>query len=272
MTITLTIQGNTLDEVFRKIGTGPFAVQMPMPPAEGEMTRPTTEPCPPVDNSGQPQPTSADSGEAGKRGPGRPRRNSPAAEATAPALTWQVRRFDGHPDGGAFTDSGQATERLVELVHNAADIEAIDALVKANADLVTALPAERREEVNDAIARARAAVAQAAAAAQPGPATQPAAQPTPAAPAMAWKDIDGNPMAAVTPDRRGALSVVKAIASGPAPTFGFNVAKALLDRCGAEKVSAITDDADPRLAKIAREGAAMMGLPVSEPAGADALT
>ncbi len=227
MPVTLTITADTLAEALAQFGNVPLPGGPP--PFSGEAM--ALREAPAVEQDGPAAPATETAAEGARRG--RPRKNTPTAEAAQPPAAYTVRRFDGQTDDD-FTDSGVATNRLVELVHNAADPEALDALVKANAGLVAALPAERREEVNDALARARAALA---------PKTETPATPRPA---MAWKDIDQNPLTVVTADRRGALNVVRAIAAGPAPQFGFNVAKAMVERSGVDRVSARPGGAHPQ--------------------------
>lgn len=216
-----------------------------------------------VDNRVNKQPTRADA-EPAKRTRGRKKVDDAQDHAGAiaeavepsPAPVFAVRRYDGVLDG-EFADSGVAARRLVDLIHNAGEKDALKALLGVNGATFDALPTDRKDDIRDAIEAARAAFA-------PEPA-EAAPQPTPApAPAGAAQvlDVDGGPLLAVTADKRGAQNVIRAIATGAPPRLGFAAAKAILDRFGVERVSAVPEG-DATHGLIAAEGARLLGLPTA---------
>jgi hypothetical protein len=168
-----------------------------------------------------------------------------------------VRRYGGETDSEHPT-ARSAMARLIELVGAAGDLQALNELMDANGDLVEALRADDAAVLQDVVENTRKDLT---------PAVEPqGGAPVQAAPAWPLRE-NSEPLTAVTPDRQGARDVVMALATGPAPKFGHAVAFALLERHGVGKLSEITDDADPRLGRIAADGAGVLGVPVAGVSG-----
>lgn len=214
--------------------------------------------------------------DSGKRSRGRPkgttatvmaaRKADPEPTMPAPSLDYVVRRYGGETDSEHPT-AKSAMARLIELVGAAGDLQALDELMDCNGDLVEALRADDAAEVQRVVEETRADLTPPAPP-QAEPQPEPEA-PAPAAPtAPTWPfNQDNVTLTAITPDQKGGRDVVWAIATGAAPKYGHLVALALLEQHGVQKLSSITDPADPRWAKIAEDGAKVLGLPMAAPAG-----
>lgn len=254
MGITITVTGDSPQDVQAKLGallfgmpdaharfapihTGPAAEYAPAP----------SQPLPP--GEGTPMIGDKPAAAAQTAEPEKPKRGRPKKDAEPTGPVWETRRYGGESDL-EFSTERQACERLVELIHNAGSIQALDSLMTANADLVSNIGREWAEQIRDAEKNARAGLA-------------PAAQPTQADAAPAYTDVNGEPLHTLTPDMPGAKNAIRAIATGAPPTLGFTVASALLQKHGLKKVSEMKDD-DPRLAVIVREAAEILKLPVAE--------
>ena len=297
--IIITLDGDdTLESTLRKAGLVPRPVAvfggMPGPDggfsdaedADADQGALFDTSC--VENRGQPEPTPADTA-AEEQANKRKRRTKAemeaarAAEAAAEARAadpgdavemaprmFIVSRYDGRTDT-EHTDSGVATERLCDLIANAGEEIALVDLLKANAGLFAVLPSERQAEVNEAIDNARGAWTPAVPAPLSVVAALGIAYPfkdaegkVPARdPNGALLDVSGMPLLSVTPDRAGAQNCIRVLAStGP----GFAQARALLDKYGVERLSALAPD-DAKHALVAAEAAAVLGLAMAQPAG-----
>jgi len=200
-------------------------------------------------------------------GPEKPRRGRPPkvaapepSQGEAPAEVFLVRRYGGEADSEHETAAGAAA-RFTELLNAAGDAQAIDSLARANEELAEKLPVEIAEELAKRVDEAAAAFA-------PAEPAAPAEPPKPAAPAwpMTRDTQNPQPLTRITPDFEGGKDALFAIATGPEPKFGHMVGLALLEKHGVPKLSAL-EPTDPKVALIAREGAALLGLPVVEPEG-----
>lgn len=252
--------GESLTEKLRDVGLLPQAPEFYGTPPQPVTLQPDTYASIPR----------VDSVEPPKRRPGRPRKG----ETPAPAVTesdgepvnpvvYLVRRYGGEADS-EHGDPAKAVERLLDLAKEAMDPEAIEALSSANEGLIEMLPASTAEEVQDAFANLFASLDQPTAA----PAVEPAS-PAPAAnegrASPAWPfGQNQQPLAAITLDAQGARDAIMAIVAGPEPKFGLVVAQNMLAGKGIPKLSALPDGS-PIFAEVAREGAALLGLPVTAP-------
>lgn len=204
-----------------------------------------------------------------KRGRGRPRGSTVAAkaaeaEAAKPAedaAEWIVRRFGGEQDS-AHPTPHSAAARIVELVGAAGDMQALDAILDMNSNVLEALPDDVAGPTADAIEKTREALDAAADKTdevQPAPAAE-ARQPAPAS--AVWpRTFDGKPLTKVQLNKAGAMDAVMSIAVGAPPRFGHLVAANMLQKYGVPRLTAITEENDPRFGQIAAEGAALLGLP-----------
>lgn len=181
---------------------------------------------------------------------GRPRGSTKAALAAAAAPEpFVVRRYGGQIDSEHET-AESAADRLRELMTDAADVAALDAVLSVNEALSEALPADQTHAITEAAESIRASLTAPAEEAAPPPVSiEPEVKPL--------LDLDKNPLTAITLNRRGAQNGVSAIVQ----RFGMVKAVGVLEKLELTKVSDITDDADPRLAALATEAAAMLGLP-----------
>lgn len=184
---------------------------------------------------------------------GRPRGSTKAALAAAEAAAPQpfvVRRYGGHIDSEHETPFC-AYDRLCELMRDAADVAALDAVLTVNEALSEALPAERTNQITALAEQLRASLSAPTEDEPPPP-------PVSVEPEVkALLDLDKKPLTAITLNRRGAQNGISAIVQ----RFGMVKAVNVLEKMEISKVSDITDDADPRLATLATEAAAMLGLP-----------
>jgi len=242
MNVTLTITAETLAEALAQFGQpigyvaapppgtvycGASAVEAPPAPiADPRLAEVTAEPA--------------------KRTPGRPRKDGtpaqpkpPAPESAPTTPVYVVRRYGGATEGES-TDSGTAAETLIGLIREAGDKEALDSLVRVNSE--TVWPDDRWQEISDAEAAARSALALAA-----------------ANPAAKHFTLDGSPLLSLTLDKQGAMDGVRAVVA--ADGGGYTATKEFMESLGVARVSVLAD-ADPNLGKIATWCAARLGLPV----------
>lgn|GEM_PF-4936660 len=209
-----------------------------------------------------------------KRRPGRPRKSdAPPAPTAADSdgepvnpVVYLVRRYGGDADS-EHGNPAKAVERLLDLAKEAMDPEALEALSAANEGLVEGLTPTMAEEVQDAFANLFASLDQPAAAPTPEPAPVPAAKPPGIGPEWPFGQ-NQQPLKAITADAQGARDAIMAIVAGPAPKFGLDVAQKILAGKGIPKLSALPDGS-PIFAEVAREGAALLGLPVAATTAAD---
>lgn len=258
------------------VGTLPVGVHVPGPPVQTPYDHEMhTHREPPAETVIVDMPPDSPP-DSGKRSRGRPkgttatvmaaRKADPEPTMPAPSLDYVVRRYGGETDSEHAT-AKSAMARLIELVGAAGDLQALDELMDCNGDLVEALRADDAAEVQRVVEETRADLTPPAPP-QAEPQPEPEA-PAPAAPtAPTWPfNQDNVTLTAITPDQKGGRDVVWAIATGAAPKYGHLVALALLEQHGVQKLSSITDPADPRWAKIAEDGAKILGLPMAAPAG-----
>jgi hypothetical protein len=187
-----------------------------------------------------------------------------AAAETPPASApgdYVVRRYGGQTDSEHAT-AKSAMARLVEMIGAAGDVQALDELVDANGDLIEALRTDDAEALQKVVFDTRATLAQPEPVAAPAPEPEPVAAPAPAGPVWPFNQANET-ITSITPNENGARDAVWAIACGQPPKFGGMVAMALLERHGVSKLSEIPSGDDPRWAKIAVDGAGVLGLPVA---------
>lgn len=216
---------------------------------------------------------------------GRPRKDAPttieqvAAQtdleehiaAATPATAYEVRRYGGELDY-EFVKPEDAAARLIELINQAGDGQALESLAQANEALAEALPEALSESLSAAFDAASTAlqpkkpegVFTEEGMAQIQANIERAIGPAP----VAWPMCEDKvtPLTQVTLDWQGARNAIFAIASGPAPQFGVPVGSELLAKFGVARLRDL-EQTDPKVAEIAREAAKALGLPVVENGG-----
>jgi hypothetical protein len=183
--------------------------------------------------------------------PAPPKRGrKPKAAEPAPQV-WTVRRYAGHIEG-EFNDTGEAAEKLAELIRLAQEPKALDDLLRHNAEEMERWPRERLDEINEIVGEVRMQMI----AGEPPAPTEPDAVEVPGP----HSGRDGKPLESLSRDKPSATNAVFAYASRRGAA-GMTVVLEKFGELGMQNVSSLADD-DPRLGQIVDWLAPKLGLEV----------